>query len=192
MTYSCSDLSDTVVQLLTQAGYTVHTDQTEHLPVPGPVPEEGWWFCWTDGNVDVESGPTVESELLAWVSALEHWFENAKIPVHTGPTSNLAIADVLVLLDQKCNASFACGSWDPNESDDPYSVLYAESEAIRVELEAAINELFQSKAALLAALDEAREGLLWYQDRNPGQRDGSDDEAMARIDAAIAQAGGVA
>lgn len=45
-------------------------------------------------------------------------------------------------------------------------------------------------AGLLAALEEARTGLLWYQDRNPGQTDGSDDEAMARIDAAIAKATG--
>lgn len=41
---------------------------------------------------------------------------------------------------------------------------------------------------LLQALDEARNGLLWYRDRNPGQSDGSDDEAMERIDAAIAKA----
>ena len=47
-------------------------------------------------------------------------------------------------------------------------------------------------AGLLAALEEARTGLRWYQDRNPGQTDGSDDEAMARIDAAIAKATGSA
>jgi hypothetical protein len=42
-------------------------------------------------------------------------------------------------------------------------------------------------AELLAALEEARIGLLWYRHRNP---DRSDDEAMARIDAAIAKATG--
>lgn len=47
-------------------------------------------------------------------------------------------------------------------------------------------------AGLLAALEEARTGLLWYRDRNPGQSDGSDDEAMARIDGAIAAARGAA
>lgn len=47
-------------------------------------------------------------------------------------------------------------------------------------------------AELLASLEEARNGLLWYRDRNPGQSDGSDDEAMARIDASIAKASGSA
>lgn len=44
-------------------------------------------------------------------------------------------------------------------------------------------------AEMLAALETARTGLLWYQERNPGQRDGSDDEAMSQVDAAIAKAG---
>lgn len=52
--------------------------------------------------------------------------------------------------------------------------------------------LLSAAKELLAALEEAREGLRWYQDRNPGQADGSDDEAMARIDAAIAKATGTA
>ena len=52
--------------------------------------------------------------------------------------------------------------------------------------------LIAAAPELLEALEEARAGLLWYQDRNPGQRDGSDDEAMARIDAAIAKATGSA
>lgn len=43
---------------------------------------------------------------------------------------------------------------------------------------------------LLAALEEARTGLRWYQDRNPGQADSSDDEAMERINEAITKAGG--
>jgi hypothetical protein len=43
---------------------------------------------------------------------------------------------------------------------------------------------------LLAALEDAKTGLQWYRDRNPGQSDGSDDEAMARIEAALAKAAG--
>jgi len=43
---------------------------------------------------------------------------------------------------------------------------------------------------LLAALDEAKAGLLWYQEMCPQWVDGSDDEAMARINAAIAKATG--
>jgi hypothetical protein len=50
--------------------------------------------------------------------------------------------------------------------------------------------LFAAAHDLLEALEEARTGLLWYQDRHPGSADGSDDEAMARIDAAIAKANG--
>ena len=47
-------------------------------------------------------------------------------------------------------------------------------------------------AALEAALEQARialepakNGLAWYRDRHPEDADGSDDEAAARIDAAL-------
>ena len=43
-------------------------------------------------------------------------------------------------------------------------------------------------AMLVEALEEARNGLAWYQAMYPGATDGSDDEAMERIDAAIAGA----
>lgn len=39
---------------------------------------------------------------------------------------------------------------------------------------------------LMEALQEARTGLAWYQDNYPEAANGSDDEAMARIDAALA------
>lgn len=45
---------------------------------------------------------------------------------------------------------------------------------------------------LLAALEEARNGLKWYQDTYPVAVSGCDDEAMARIDAALTQTTGVA
>jgi uncharacterized membrane protein YdfJ with MMPL/SSD domain len=48
--------------------------------------------------------------------------------------------------------------------------------------------LISAAPDLLAALEEARDGLRWYQDSFPQVADGSDDEAMARIDAAIAKA----
>ena len=41
---------------------------------------------------------------------------------------------------------------------------------------------------LLDALEEARNGLLWYRDAFPSADSQADDEAMARIDAAIAKA----
>lgn len=50
--------------------------------------------------------------------------------------------------------------------------------------------MMAASKSLLAALEEARTGLLWYRDRNPGQADGSDDEAMERIDDAIFKATG--
>lgn len=46
----------------------------------------------------------------------------------------------------------------------------------------------QVNAMLVEALEEARNGLAWYQAMYPGATDGSDDEAMERIDAAIAGA----
>lgn len=51
-------------------------------------------------------------------------------------------------------------------------------------------EADQLRDELLAALEEARTGLIWYQDAYPEAANGSDDEAMTRIDAAIANAKG--
>lgn len=42
---------------------------------------------------------------------------------------------------------------------------------------------------LVAALETAKAGLEWYKDTHPESVDGSDDEAMAQIDAALAKAG---
>lgn len=46
-------------------------------------------------------------------------------------------------------------------------------------------KLEKQRDVLLEALQEVRWGLLWYQNSFPAATDGSDDEAMARIDAAI-------
>lgn len=46
----------------------------------------------------------------------------------------------------------------------------------------------QVNAMLVEALEEARNGLAWYQAMYPAATDGSDDEAMERIDAALAAA----
>ncbi|ANB54805.1 hypothetical protein WM43_20185 [Aeromonas veronii] len=50
--------------------------------------------------------------------------------------------------------------------------------------------LVNQRDELLAALEEARTGLTWYQDAYPEAANGSDDEAMTRIDIAIANAKG--
>jgi hypothetical protein len=52
--------------------------------------------------------------------------------------------------------------------------------------------LIMASPDLLEALEEARTGLLWYRDTFPGVVDGSDDEAMERIEAAITKATGIA
>lgn len=52
--------------------------------------------------------------------------------------------------------------------------------------------LFAAATDLVDALEHARAGLLWYQDRYPEATDSSDDEAMALIDAALAKATGSA
>lgn len=41
---------------------------------------------------------------------------------------------------------------------------------------------------VINALETAKNGLIWYQDRYPEAVDGSDDEAMAEIDAALQEA----
>lgn len=72
--------------------------------------------------------------------------------------------------------------FDKNEIVDPAADV--------LELHPRFAKMQEQRDKLLAALQEARTGLLWYQDRNPGQTDGSDDEAMARIEGAITDAGG--
>jgi hypothetical protein len=52
--------------------------------------------------------------------------------------------------------------------------------------------LLAAAQELLVALEHARAGLVWYQETCPQLTDGSDEEAMALIDAAIAKATGAA
>ena len=53
--------------------------------------------------------------------------------------------------------------------------------------DAELQRLREQRDVLLAALKEAKTGLEWYQDSYPEATDGSDNETMARIDAAINQ-----
>lgn len=52
------------------------------------------------------------------------------------------------------------------------------------------DKLLEQRNELLAALEEARTGLAWYQETYPEASNGSDDEAMERIDVALAKAKG--
>lgn len=75
-------------------------------------------------------------------------------------------------------------TYTPDWSDVAFKTCQGE----RREIQEANARLIAAAPELLEALEEARTGLLWYRDRNPGQSDGSDDEAMERIVAAIAKA----
>lgn len=52
------------------------------------------------------------------------------------------------------------------------------------------NTVKSQRDALSLALEEARTGLVWYQEHCPSDSNGSDDEALARIDAALELAKG--
>lgn len=52
------------------------------------------------------------------------------------------------------------------------------------------NALKYQSGALSLALEEARTGLVWYQEHCPSNSNGSDDKALARIDAALELAKG--
>lgn len=54
-------------------------------------------------------------------------------------------------------------------------------------MDAEIERLNAERDELLAALEEAKNGLLWYRAEFPDAESEADDEAMARIDAAIAK-----
>jgi hypothetical protein len=81
-------------------------------------------------------------------------------------------------------------AWDYFEKMNPAAQAYAwrgwEARAALAVPAASLGEARDSVTAdLLAALEEARAGLLWYRDMHPESADGSDDETLERIDAAI-------
>lgn len=79
--------------------------------------------------------------------------------------------DAAFMRNKKWLAVFGHLSHDPDEAGNAIVQKHDELEA-------------QIKV-LHAALEMARNGLLWYQDRYPAEVNGCDDEAMAQIDAAL-------
>jgi hypothetical protein len=86
---TAQETTDRLAVLLAEAGYSFYDGPDD---IPFGEPQQRYWFCWTDGKCDVESGPDCVSMLGAVHSAMEHWFEHARIPTHHGPT-NMPILD---------------------------------------------------------------------------------------------------
>jgi hypothetical protein len=85
MSYTAPDMSDRLIQLLTDKGYRVHSGGDDSCP---DLDGDGYWFTWAvDGMASCESGETCDTELEAWGSAMEHFFVNASIPLHLGPVA---------------------------------------------------------------------------------------------------------
>lgn len=64
---------------LSANGYEVHQGPKGQ----DPEQEGRWWFSWSaPGMADVEVGATVDTELEAWLDALQHRLANSEIPLH--------------------------------------------------------------------------------------------------------------
>lgn len=69
------DVVDHLDEKLKEAGYSFHSGDVEELG-------ESFWWCWTDGKCDVETGEYCDSALLSLMDATSHWFRNARIEVY--------------------------------------------------------------------------------------------------------------
>ncbi|MBI5792665.1 MAG: hypothetical protein HZA63_14440 [Rhodocyclales bacterium] len=75
-----TDFADAVVRQLQADGYAVH----QGAPDDGPDLAGSFWFSWSvPGMADAEVGGTVDTELAAWSSALQHRLANSAIGLHT-------------------------------------------------------------------------------------------------------------
>ncbi len=71
-----SDFADDVCRQLQDDGYSVHQGHTDD----GPELAGKHWFTWMKpGMSDAEVGPTTDTELAAWSSALAHRIANSEI-----------------------------------------------------------------------------------------------------------------
>jgi len=69
-------------------------------------------------------------------------------------------------------------------------ITWSESPVFDCDIEYVRADLAADLPVLLEALQEARNGLIWYQEMNPAAVSECDAEAMERIDVAIARATG--
>ena len=86
MSYTAPDFSDDVIARLRDVGYTVHGGDLNEDGSVTPFEDQtdieaadAFWFTWVQEGRDIETGPTVGYELVAWSTAMEHWFEIARI-----------------------------------------------------------------------------------------------------------------
>ena len=71
-----SDFADDVCRQLQDDGYSIHQGRTDD----GPELAGKHWFTWMKpGMSDAEVGPTTDTELAAWSSALAHRIANSEI-----------------------------------------------------------------------------------------------------------------
>lgn len=73
MTYSAADFVQGATELLTQVGYTLHENFDEEAQ------EEVHWFSWTQNNMGIEVGEDCKDPLVATMTALRHFTNNAVI-----------------------------------------------------------------------------------------------------------------
>ena len=73
MTYSAADFVQDATELLTQVGYSFHENYDEEAQ------EEVHWFSWTQKGMDIEVGEDCPDPLVATMTALRHFTNNAVI-----------------------------------------------------------------------------------------------------------------
>ena len=79
MSLSCEDVVEHITSLLDKAGYSFHEGEDPGTPELGM---NAHWFCWAaPGMADCEVGETVDTPLAALITALDHWFDSASIPL---------------------------------------------------------------------------------------------------------------
>lgn len=123
MTYSCSDQSDRLAELLEEKGYTVHNGDATTGETVDDESGDDWWFTWVAKDCDLETGPTCADELLTWSSAMEHWFANAEIRTHLFTPMRYALdarerATVLAALRCYQQVRAECGGDIPDDLQD--------------------------------------------------------------------------
>ena len=98
MSYTTPDFGDDIIGMLAADGYTVHEGD------PEGDGGHGFWFSWAaPGMSSYESGPTKNSELAAWASAMRHRIENSSIPLSMGSVEPAdTITCTLTYTDQAC------------------------------------------------------------------------------------------